>query len=134
MKVVVSNAQGRVPVAVLHIKGDMNRADSEELLLLDKVKEVIAAGTRDVLLDLSEVPSINSAGLRALHLMHNMLRDQTGLENDQVVSQGLHEGTFKALHFKLLKPTEQVAEALHLTGFDQYLAIFEDMDEAVQAF
>jgi anti-anti-sigma factor len=118
--ILVGQAQGKVPVTVLRVEGDIDA--STHKVLQDKAAEVIAAGSTDILLDLGGVNYMGSAGFRALHAISNMLHK----DGDP--------GLMKSTHLKLLKPTDAVARVIKTLGFDVYLDIYEDRDAAVNSF
>lgn len=130
MEISVSREQGRVPVTVFHIKGDITQADELEKLAEDAFEQ----GDRYLLLDLREVPFIGSWGLRTLHVIYMLLRSDASDEKDEVVRPGLRDGTYKSRHLKLLKPSETVMKALSLAGYDMFLEIYDDLKEAVASF
>lgn len=124
--------QARIPVTVLHVKGEINTNTFDQLQA--RADQAYASGTRDVLLDLTDVPYISSAGLRALHHIFTMLRANRPEESDEAMSKGLRDGTFKSPHLKLLKPNPRVHEVLKVAGFDMYLEIFNDRKSALASF
>ena len=72
MEIKVSTENGRVPVTVIHVDGNIDSASYEAFTT--KTDELIANGTQYILVDLSHSPFISSAGLRALHSIFNKLR------------------------------------------------------------
>lgn len=118
--IMVGEAQGSVPVTILRVEGDIDAATHKTLQ--DKAAEVIEAGTTHILLDLGGVNYMGSAGFRAIHAMTNML------------SKGESEGLEKSSHLKLLNPTDAVARVIKTLGFDVYLDIFQDRNEAISSF
>jgi hypothetical protein len=132
MEIEVSQQQGRVPVTVFRIKGAII-SDAE---LSAKAKEAVGDGTRDLLLDLSEVPYMSSQGLRALHSIYTLLRTDAPGESDQAVKTGIAAGTFKSPHLKLLGPTDKTLEVLKITGYDMFLEIFpkDKFSQAIASF
>jgi len=118
--ILVGQAQGKVPVTVLRIEGDIDAATHKTLQ--DKAAEVIEAGATDVLLDLGGVKYMGSAGFRALHAISNMLHKDG------------EPGMMKSTHLKLLNPTDAVARVIKTLGFDVYLDIYQDKDAAVNSF
>ena len=99
-----------------------------------KADEVFQAGTRYLILDLSQVPFISSAGIRGLHYVFNLLRTDSVSESDQAISKGLRDGTFKSPHLKLLSPNQNVANLLKVTGYDMFLEVHYNSNEAVKSF
>lgn len=132
MDIVVWQEQGRVPVTVLHVRGELNVNSYEQLQA--EARKAFDAGARDMILDLTEVPYISSAGLRGIHAIFTMLRTAAAGESDEAVSKGLRDGTYKSPHLKLLSPSEHVMEVLHTSGFDMYLEVFSDLPQAVASF
>jgi ABC-type transporter Mla MlaB component len=124
--------QGRVPVTIFHLKGDLDGNTYEQLQ--KKADEVFQAGTRYLILDLSQVPFISSAGIRGLHYVFNLLRTDSVLESDQAISKGLRDGTFKSPHLKLLSPNQNVGNLLKVTGYDMFLEVHYNSDDAVKSF
>lgn len=125
----VSLEQGRVPVTVFHLKGDLNHEEP----LQSRAKEAYQAGMRHLLLDLTAVPYISSAGLRALHQVYMLLRNSAD-ESDQDIKQGITAGTYKSAHLKLLKPSKNAVKALSVSGYDMFLEIHKDLAGAVASF
>ena len=132
MVIQVTTEQGQVPVTVFHITGEINTNSYEQLQQM--ADDAYATGMRDLLLDLSGVSYISSAGLRAIHYIHTRLRNPASQESNEAVSKGLRDGTYKAAHFKLLNPTPAVSEVLKTSGFDMYLDVHKSLPDAVASF
>jgi hypothetical protein len=130
MDMTVSQAQGRVPVTIIRITGAIT--DNRELEA--RAQEVYDGGARNILLDLTEVPYMATAGLRALHTIFTLLRIDTPEESDEATKAGIAAGTFMSPHLKLLKPTPHVQEVLKAAGYDMFLQIHRDLDQAVASF
>jgi hypothetical protein len=130
MDVTVSQAQGRVPVTIFHVAGAVtNNQELEE-----RARTAYAAGTRNILIDLSEVPYMATAGLRALHSIFTLLRADTPEESDATTKAGIAAGTFVSPHLKLLNPNAYVQEVLKVAGYDMFLEIHRDLNQAVASF
>ncbi len=125
MEISVSQEQGRVPVTILGVKGEINAETADAFLAA--VQRAYAEGPCDVLLDLSEVSYISSWGIRALSDVYSMARDQ-GEEGRPAKAGGVSK------HVKLLCPTAQVRKVLETTGLDLYLESFSDRKRAVASF
>lgn len=120
LNIMVGHEQGNVPVTVLRVEGDIDAATHKDLQ--DKAAEVIEGGATHILLDLGGVDYMGSAGFRAIHAMSNMLSDEES------------SGLSKSPYLKLLNPTDAVARVIKTLGFDVYLDIYQDRNEAVNAF
>lgn len=132
-QITLSEQQGRVPVTVLHLQGDVIDANSYGQLEA-QVQAAYEAGARNMLLDLTKVKYISSAGLRALHSIFLLLRGDASAESDQVMKKGLMDGTFKSPHLKLLNPSPAVMETLRTMGFDMFLEVHRNLKDAVASF
>jgi len=130
MDVTVSQAQGRVPVTIFRITGAVTTNQELE----ECARTAYAAGTRNILLDLAEVPYMATAGLRALHSIFTLLRADTPEESDATTKAGIAAGTFVSPHLKLLNPNAYVREVLKVAGYDMFLEIHSDLDQAVASF
>ena len=132
MDIVVSHAQGRVPVTVFRIKGEINMDTYDQLQ--DQAQAAFKAGARKMLLDLSEVSYITSAGLRTINYIFKLLHSESPDASQAAMHQGLRDGTFKSPHLKLLNPQPAVQQALHMAGFDMFLEAHSSLEEAVASF
>ena len=130
MDVTVSQAQGRVPVTIFRITGPIT--DNQELEA--RAQAAYDGGARNILLDLTEVPYMATAGLRALHAIYTLLRADTPEESDEATKAGIAAGTFMSPHLKLLKPTPHVQEVLKAAGYDMFLQVHRDLDQAIASF
>ena len=131
MQVTISQEQGRVPVTVFQIEGDIDVYSYEELQA--KAEEAYQAGMRNLLLDLTNVKYVGSAGLRTFHDIFNMLREASP-EDDKALKRGLMDGSYKSPHFKLLNPSRDVSHVLATSGFDMFLEIHTDRKKAIASF
>jgi anti-anti-sigma factor len=132
MEITVTQEQGRVPVTVLHVQGDISASTADQFL--EEAQQAYDDGARDILIDLSKVSLLSSAGLRVLHQVFNMLRSESPDESDEAVRKGLTDGTFKSPHLKLLSPKQNVREVLRMAGFDMFLEIHNNLKKAIASF
>ena len=136
MNIRITEEQRRVPVTVLGLEGQLDA--SNYLEVIERVKALYDAGTRDLLLDLSDLSFMGSSGLVALHGIALILRGEMPADPEQ------GWGAFHALakdreggvqaHCKLLNPQPPVARVLQITGFGAFLEVFADREIALAAF
>jgi anti-anti-sigma factor len=135
MEIDVTQEKGKVPVSVVHIKGDLDA--SSYLELVNTAQKLYNAGVRSLLLDLSGLVFISSAGLASLHIITKMFRGEkadpengwgTYKEIDRERDSGLQTNV------KLLNPSPDVDNVLDTVGFKQFFEIYTDLDEAVGSF
>lgn len=130
MELSVTQEQGKVPVTVLHVKGNIDSTTYQAFQT--QAEKLIADGAHDLLLDLHEVPYMSSAGLRSLNQIYNKLR--AGAEDQANVTKGVTAGTYKSPHLKILSPSARVLETLKMSGFDMFLDIRTNLQDAVASF
>ena len=134
MEIKVSNENGRVPVTVLHVDGNIDSSTYEQFQAT--AKKLIDDGARYMLIDLSHAPFVSSAGLRALHVLFNELRSRTPEANltDEQMKKGISAGTYKSPHIKLLNLSPETKTAFETSGFDMYIDTFTDRNAALASF
>ena len=134
MEIKVSTENGRVLVTVVHVDGNIDASTSD--VFKAKADELIKGGARHILVDLSHVPFVSSAGLRAFHGIFNTLRSLHPDANlsDDAVKKGISAGTYKSPHLKLLNLSKETKTAFQLSGFDMYIETYTDMKTAVASF
>jgi len=134
MEIKVSTENGRVPVTVVHVDGNIDSTNS--LQFQKKAEQLIKDGARYFLIDLSHVPYVSSAGLRVLHALFNELRElhpDTNL-SDEDVKKGISAGTYTAPHLKLLNLSPETKKVFEMSGFDMFIETFSDRKAAIASF
>jgi anti-anti-sigma factor len=134
MEIKVSTENGRVPVTVLHVDGNIDSSTYEHFQ--SAAKKLIDEGARYILVDLSHAPFVSSAGLRALHTLFNELRTRNPEANlsDEQIKKGISAGTYKSPHLKLLNLSPETKTAFETSGFDMYIDTFTDRKAAIASF
>jgi anti-anti-sigma regulatory factor len=136
MQISFSKLEGRVPVTLMKLVGNLDASNYTEVI--SKAQASYDEGARSLLLDLSEVPYVSSAGLMSLHSTalifggYSMKAKESGrpafrsvnAQNEKVVRQ----------HVKLLSPQPAVEQVLDVVGLKQFLDIYTDLDTAVKSF
>jgi anti-anti-sigma regulatory factor len=136
MEIVVEQAQGRVPVTVMQLHGELDA--SNYLDVIARAKELYAAGTRHLLLDLDGLSFISSAGLMALHSIALIMKGEKppdpehGWSAFHAVERDLEGG--KATNCKILNPQPAVSRSLEVTGFKTFLEVHTDLETALASF
>jgi anti-anti-sigma regulatory factor len=136
MEISFEEAQGKVPVTVMHLRGQLDA--SNYLEVITRAKEKHEAGTRDLLLDLSDLPFMASSGLIALHSVALIMSGaeppdpEHGWAAFRTVARDIHGSV--AQHCKLLNPQPSVVKTLEITGFKAFVEIYTDLEQALAAF
>jgi anti-anti-sigma factor len=134
MEVKVFTENGRVPVTIMHVDGNLDASSSGAFVA--KAKELIAGGARHILIDLSHTKFVSSAGFRAFNELFNVLRSlnpETNLSDDEV-KKGISAGTYKSPHLKLLNLSNEARTAFEIAGFDLFIETFSDQKTAIASF
>jgi anti-anti-sigma factor len=123
MNIRVAHEQGRVPVTVFYVQGQINLGSTAQLEQLARAE--FDNGMRDLLIDLSETSSLTSAGLRTLHMLYRLLDDP---------SPDASGARRKSLHLKLLNLSPALQRVIQIAGFDSFIEVFDDLPTAIAAF
>jgi ABC-type transporter Mla MlaB component len=129
MEIRTSQANGRFPVTIFHLKGDLMHEEP----LYSQAANAVASGGQHILLDLSEVPYISSAGLRVIHLIFQLLHEKSG-EDQEAMKRGIVAGSYSSPYLKLLNPSKNGLKVLSLGGYDMFLEIHKNQQAAVASF
>ena len=134
MEIKVSTENGRVPITVLHVDGNIDSSTYETFL--SSTRKLINEGAHYILVDLAHAPFVSSAGLRAFHTIFNELRSinpEANLSNEEM-KKGISAGTYKSPHLKLLNLSPETKTAFETSGFDMYIDTFTDRKAAIASF
>jgi anti-anti-sigma factor len=143
MNLTVTKHQSPVPVSILHLDGVLDGSNHETLT--SEAQKLYKAGARNILLDISRLTFVSSAGLRAFHKVALMFEDKKQAGQEPSYSdfrwsalrgqEPKAEGSPKAqVHVKLLSPTREVHEILDMIGFCALFDVFTDQDQALASF
>ena len=124
----MSQIQGDVSVTVLHLKGHLHGPTEKELL--DHARQVNEDGITHLLLDMSELEVLSSAGLRAIQNIFKLFTPQSDVE----LMQQHGEEPYKSPYLKMVCPNPHIYYVLSITGFLQNILIFNNLEEATNSF
>ncbi len=110
--------QAGVPVTVFHIRGWLDAQSEEQLLAA--ARTVYEEGARYLLVDMKELDTLTSAGMRALQKVYQIFTPK--------------EEHFKAAYLKLCSAPPQIYNVLGITGFLHNIPMYESVDSALQSF
>ena len=136
MELETTQAQGQVPVTVMKLVGELDASNYLEVIA--KGKELYAAGTRDLLLDLGDLAFMASSGLVALHSLVLIMNGEVppdpehGWSAFHGISRDRERGF--ADHFRVVNPQPSVARTLEITGFKTFVQVHTDLEAALASF
>ena len=110
--------QADVPVTVFRLRGWLD-AQSEEQLLED-ARIAYDGGARYLLLDMSDLDTLTSAGMRAIQKVYQIFTPK--------------EDQFKIAHLKLCNAPPQIYNVLGITGFLHNIPMYASLDDALESF
>jgi anti-sigma B factor antagonist len=101
-------------VAVVDLSGKITIGEGD-VVLRDKVHELLDAGKSQILLNLEKISYMDSAGIGELVACYKRAREKGGT-------------------VRLLKPSGKVADLLQLTKLQEVFDTFEDEPKALKSF
>ena len=134
MELTVSIHQANEPVAVININGNVDASNYVEIV--NKAQEIYNNPVRNLILDLSEVPFISSAGLVAIHkiaLIYSGGKQEVEQEGKETRPDFTHHANARK-RVKLLNPQPGVDKTLETTGLKLFFKVFNDLDTALKSF
>lgn len=117
-KIVSEQVQAGVPVTVFHVSGWLDA--QSEAQLLETARLPHDEGARYLLINMSDLDTLTSAGMRALQKVYQIFTPK--------------EDQFKVTHLKLCNAPPQIYNVLGITGFLQNIPMYESMDAALDSF
>ena len=134
MEINISIYEANEPVAVMNIKGNVDASNYVEIV--NKAQEVYNNSIRNLILDLSEVPFISSAGLVAIHkiaLIYSGGQQEVEQEGKETRPDFTHHANARK-RVKLLNPQPGVDRTLETTGLKLFFKVFNDLESALKSF
>jgi len=118
LKISSEEVQAGVPVSIFHLRGWLDAQG--EGLLLEEARKASDGGAQYLLIDMSDVDTLTSAGMRALQKVYLIFTPK--LEQ------------LKVAHLKLCNAPPQIYNVLGVTGFLHQIPMYESIDAALESF
>jgi anti-anti-sigma factor len=118
LKITSEQVQAGVPVTVFYLRGWLDSQSEEQLL--ETARLAHDEGARYLLINMSDLDTLTSAGMRALQKVYQIFTPK--------------DDHFKVAHFKLCNAPPQIYNVLGITGFLQNIPMYESMDAALDSF
>ncbi|MCA9958805.1 MAG: STAS domain-containing protein [Anaerolineales bacterium] len=124
------------PITILSLRGELDATNYH--VVINQAKQLYDEGTRNLLIDLSDLVFMASSGLVALHIAAKIMRGesipQTNGNCMHAIADDIDMRTSPERHCKLLKPQRRIQKTLDTTGFSTILQIYQDRDAAIASF
>ena len=118
LKITSEKREASVPVTVFHIGGWLDA--QSEAQFLEAARTAYDDGARYLLVDMHDLDTLTSAGMRAIQKVYQMFTPR--------------EDHFKVAYVKLCNAPPQIYNVLGITGFLQNIPMYESLDAALEAF
>ena len=118
LKISSEEVQAGVPVSIFYLRGWLDAQG--EGLLLEEARKASDGGAQYLLIDMSDVDTLTSAGMRALQKVYLIFTPKL----DQL----------KVAHLKLCNAPPQIYNVLGVTGFLHQIPMYESIDAALESF
>jgi anti-anti-sigma factor len=118
LKITSEQVQAAVPVTVLQVRGWLDAQSEEQLLAV--ARTAFEEGARYILIDMSELDTITSAGIRSLQKIYQMYTPK--------------EDRLRIAHLKLCNAPPQIYNVLGITGFLHNIPMYESLPAALDSF
>jgi len=132
MEITVTIHEAEHPIAIMQVKGEISAASYMEVV--NKAQELFGNPVRHLIIDLSEVTAVSSAGLVGLHkiaLVYSGVPQQ--VDDDDSRPDFTHNSNARKF-VKLLNPQPDVDEALKKAGLKLFFKVYTDLGSAIQSF
>ena len=117
-KLTQEQPQGKPKIAVFHLTGWLDALS--EGRLVEAVQMATAGGAEYVLLDLRDLDTVTSAGIRAMQKSYEILTPK--------------DEAYKIARLKLCNAPAQIYKVLGITGILANVPMYESMEDAILSF
>ena len=136
MNITVTTQQGRVPVTVIHLDGKLDSNSFQRLI--DEAKKVYDGGARDLVLDLTKLTYISSAGIVSLHSIAKLFRGEAMPDPEKgwgaIRSADKERDSGAQQHVKMCGVPPEVRSVLDVVGFSNFFEMHADLQNAIASF
>lgn len=134
MDITTSKHEAKAPVTVLHINGKLDSTSFQSLIA--EAQKAYNAGARHLVLDMTNMSYISSAGLAALHSISLIFqgKDAPDLEAGWQVFKGMDFNRGKQTQVKLAGMWPEVQSVLDVVGFTLLFETYPTVAAALASF
>ena len=118
LRISSEEVQADLPVTVFRLRGWLDAQSEEQLLEAERT--AYDGGARYLLIDMRDLDTLTSAGMRALQKVYQIFTPK--------------EEQFRLAHLKLCNAPPQIYNVLGITGFLQNIPMYESEATALETF
>lgn len=118
LKITTEQFKGNLPVTILHLRGWLDAQGEEQFLQAGRA--AYDSGARHLLIDLKDVETLTSAGMRSIQKVYKIFTPE--------------EEHFKVSRVKICNAPPQIYHVLGITGFLQNIPNYETTQAALDSF
>ena len=132
LETTIEQVDARVPLTVIALDGELDASNFESLV--ETVRQQYDAGTRALLLDLTDLTFMASSGLVALHSIVRIMHGEPPVDPEAGWS-ALHAtaSSGSQREVQLCAPQPAVERVLARTGLDRLFVVHPDRSSAIGA-
>lgn len=136
MNITVSTQQGKELVGIIHLEGKLDSNSFQKLI--DEAKKTYESGFRHIILDMTNLTYISSAGIVSLHSISKLFRGEA-LPNAEagwstIRSLEKERAGGAQANVKLLNVPAEVRSVLDVVGFAAFFEMHTDLQQAIASF
>lgn len=136
MNMTVSQQQGREPIAIIHLDGKLDSNSFQKLI--NEAKKIFGGGARHLILDMTKLTYISSAGIVSLHSIAKLFRGESLPDAkagwNTIRSLEKERAGDMQQNLKLLNVPPEVRSVLDVVGFAAFFEMHTDLQQAVASF
>jgi anti-anti-sigma factor len=118
LKITSEQVQADVPVTIFHLRGWLDAQG--EGALLEAARKANDDGAQYLLIDMSDLNTLTSAGMRAIQKVYQIFTPK--------------DDRLKVAHLKLCNAPPPIYNVLGITGFLQHIPMYETRGAALESF
>lgn len=136
MNITTTQKHGNRTVRVVHLEGKLDSNSFQKLI--DEAKKIFTEGTHHLILDMTKLTYISSAGIVSLHSIAKLFRgealpnSEAGWNTIRSMERERSGGVSECV--KLLNVPPEVRNVLEVVGFSSFFEMYTDLDQAVASF
>lgn len=119
-------------IGILELNGDLDASNYTDAI--QSAKELFQGGVRKLVIDLSKVPFMSSAGLMAIHTMTLLFRGEADGKDTGFRAIDPTRDKAAQTRVKIVSPQHQVDQVLDTVGLKRFFQFYPDLESAINSF